>query len=256
MNELARMTTEDAARVIAAARLALLPVGSCEQHGPHLTLDTDTAVAEAIARRLATELGDDAVLCPTIGYGLSEHHLTFAGTLTLRPATYLALIDDVLDSLAHHGLRRVVVINGHGGNIDALRLAARTARRDRGMLVASLMWAVIAADASAEVARSSAYGHACEVETSVALAVAPDRVHLDQIGSPAARHSVDELTDPPRATVDEPVWLHEWSDDGALGDPRLATEEAGRQVVDMVIERALGFARRLSERPLPEGNET
>ena len=252
MNELARMTTEEAATAIAAARLALLPVGSLEQHGPHLTLDTDTAVADAVARRLATELGDDAVLCPTIGYGLSEHHLAFAGTLTLRPATYLALIDDVLDSLAHHGLRRVLIVNGHGGNIDALRLAARTARRDRRMLVASLMWAIIAADAAAETAGSPAYGHACEVETSVVLAVAPDRVRSERIGPPAARHSVDALTDPPRSTVDEPVWLHEWSDDGALGDPRSATEEAGRRVVEVVVERALGFARRMAERPLPD----
>lgn len=256
MNELARMTTEDAARALAAARLALLPVGSCEQHGPHLALDTDTAVAEAIARRLATELGDVAVLCPPIGYGLSEHHLGFAGTLTLRPATYLALIDDVLESLAHHGVRRILVVNGHGGNIDALRLAARTARRDRRMLVGSLMWAIIAADAAAEAASSPAYGHACEVETSVVLAVAPDRVQHDRLGPPAARHSADPFTDPPRAIVDESVWLHEWSDDGALGDPRLASEEAGQKVVEVVVERALGFARRLAERPLPGGEGT
>lgn len=88
MNELARMTTEDAARALDTARLAILPVGSLEQHGPHLTLDTDSAVAEAFARRIASELGEDAVLCPTIGYGLSEHHLGFAGTLTLRPNTF------------------------------------------------------------------------------------------------------------------------------------------------------------------------
>ena len=251
MNELARMTSEEAARAFAAARLALLPVGSCEQHGPHLTVDTDTAVAEAIARLLAAELDDRAVLCPPIGYGLSEHHLAFAGTLTLRPATYLALIDDILESLAHNGLRRVLIVNGHGGNIDALRLANRAARRDRGMLVASFMWATIAADAADEAASSPSYGHACEVETSVVMAVAPDRVRSERLVPPAARRSVDPLTDPPRSTVDEPVGLHEWSDDGALGDPRLATEEAGQQVVEVVVERALAFARRLAERPLP-----
>ena len=252
MNELALMTTEEATAAIAAARLALLPVGSCEQHGPHLSLDTDAAIAEAIARRLAVELGDEAVLCPTVGYGLSEHHLAFGGTLTLRPATYLALMDDILESLAHHGLRRVLVVNGHGGNIDALRLVARIARRDRGMLVAPFMWATIAADVAGDTADSPAYGHACEVETSVAMAVIRDRVHPDQIGSPAARHSIDPLTDPPRATIDEPVWLHEWSDDGALGDPRLGNEEAGQKLIDKVVERALGFARRLADRPLPQ----
>lgn len=252
MNELARMTTEEAAAALRTARLALLPVGSCEQHGPHLTLDTDAAVAETIARRLAAELGNEAVLCPPLGYGLSEHHLTFGGTLTLRPATYLAVMDDILESLAHHGLRRVLIVNGHGGNIDALRLAARAARRDRSMLVASFMWAAIAADAAADASASAAYGHACEVETSVAMALIPDRVRPDRIVAPGGRHSVDPLTDPPRATVDEPVWLHEWSDDGALGDPRKASPEAGRAVVETVVERALGYARRLAERPFPE----
>lgn len=252
MNELARMTTEDAARALGTARLAIIPVGSLEQHGPHLTLDTDSAVAEAFARRIASELGEDAVLCPTIGYGLSEHHLGFAGTLTLRSDTFLAMIGDLLDSLAHHGVRRVLIVNGHGGNIDALRLAGRTARRDRGMLVASLMWATIAADAAAEVAHSPAYGHACEVETSLALALIPDRVRSERIGAPAPTHSVDELTDPPRPLVDEAVWLEQWSEDGALGDPRLATEEAGRRIVEVATERALAFARRLADRALPE----
>lgn len=251
MNDLAAMTTIEAAQALDAARLAILPVGSCEQHGPHLSLDTDAAVAEAIARRLATELGDAAVLCPPLGYGLSEHHLAFAGTLTLRPDTYLALIRDILESLAHHGIGRVLIVNGHGGNIDALSLAGRAARRDHGMLVASVMWAIIAADAAADTARSPAYGHACEVETSVAMALVPDRVRPDKMADPGGRHQVEEMIDPPRPVVDQAVWFQEWSDDGALGDPRLASEEAGRTIVEVVVERALGFARRLAERPLP-----
>jgi creatinine amidohydrolase len=252
MNELACMTTEEATRALATARLAIVPLGSCEQHGPHLTLDTDMAIANAIARRLATELGDDAVLCPPLGYGLSEHHLAFAGTLTLRPATYLAIVGDLLESLQDAGLQRVLLVNGHGGNIDALRLAARTARRDRKMLVASIMWATLAADEVAAVASSDAYGHACETETSVAMALAADRVRTERLGSQGERYTVDELIDPPRGKVDESVWLHEWSSDGALGDPSLATEAAGRRIVEAVHRRAAAFARRLLARPLPE----
>lgn len=252
MNELARMTTEEAAQALASARLAIVPIGSCEQHGPHLTLDTDTAIAEAIARRLADDLGADAALCPTLAYGLSEHHLAFAGTLTLRPSTFLAVVGDLLESLQHAGLGRVLIVNGHGGNIDALRLAARDARRDRGMLVASVMWAVLAADEVAGVADSPSYGHACETETSVALALIPDRVRTDQLGAAGERRSVDALTDPPAARVDEPVWLDEWSADGALGNPARADEQAGRRIVEAVHERALAFARRLADRPLPE----
>lgn len=248
MSDLSRMTTEEAARALTKAQLALMVVGSCEQHGPHLSLDTDTSVAEAIARKLAARLGDTAVVCPTIGYGLSEHHLAFPGTLTLRPSTFLALFADLFESLEHNGIHRVLIVNGHGGNIDALRLAARSARRDRGMLVASIMWATLAADVAAELGGDGIYGHACEVETSVALALVPDRVRLERIGDPGRRFSVDPLTDPPKALVDESVWLDQWTVDGALGDPRRADAEAGRRVVDAVLDRAEAFARRLAER--------
>jgi creatinine amidohydrolase len=253
VNELARMTTVEAERALVEARMAIVAVGSLEQHGPHLALDTDTAVADAIAVRITEELGAAAVLCPTIGYGLSEHHLGFAGTLTLRPETFIAVLHDLCESLAHHGVRRVLVVNGHGGNIDALRLAARNARRDLGMLVASVMWATIAADEASALATGRVHGHACEVETSVVLALAPDRVRRDPAEvEPGGRSSVDPLTDPPRATVDEPVWFHEWTTDGALGDPRMADEDAGRRLVDVVVQRAVAFAWRLAERDLPE----
>ncbi|CAN5747855.1 creatininase family protein [soil metagenome] len=251
-NHLAAMTWGDAEAAFSAAALAILPVGSIEQHGPHLALETDSAIAGGLAERLAGELGQEAILCPRLDYGLSEHHLSFAGTITLRPETYTRLILEIVESLAHHGLRRVLVINGHGGNIDALRLVSRIARRDLGCLVASIMWARIGSDEIAARVKSPGYGHACESETSVALAVAPSVVYPERIGSPGERHSVDPLTDPPGGTVDQTVLLHEWSEDGALGDPRLANEEDGRAIADVVAARSLEFARRFARQPLPE----
>src|SRR5690349_14422165 len=82
--ELARITWRDAGEALSRAKVALLPVGSTEQHGPHMTLDTDAAIAEAFALRLGDALGADAVIAPTVPLGMSEHHLDFAGTLTLR----------------------------------------------------------------------------------------------------------------------------------------------------------------------------
>jgi creatinine amidohydrolase len=246
------MTWRDAEAAFARADLAILPTGSIEQHGPHLALETDAAVAGALAERLARELGADAVLLPRLDYGLSEHHLAFAGTLTLRPETYVRLISEIVESCAHQGLRRVLVVNGHGGNIDALRLVSRTARRDLGALVASVMWARIGADEIRSRVRSAAYGHACESETSVAMALAPSLVHRDRITGPTGRHSHDRDTDPPAPRVDQTVLLHEWSDDGALGDPRLATVEDGQAIVEVVASRTLEFARRFARQPLPD----
>lgn len=251
MPELARLTSIEAGEAIDIAKLALVPVGSLEQHGPHLTLDTDMAVAQALAERLHSDLGDQAVLCPPVTYGLSEHHMGFPGTITLRPGTFLAIFEDLVDSLAIRGLRRILVINGHGGNIDALRLVSRNARRDHGSLVAALMWAVLAGSEIADRAQSSRYGHACEIETSVVMDLAPDRVRHDRLESQGGRRSADPLTDPPRSLVDQAVWVEEWSEDGALGDPSLASAEMGKELVEIIHERAVSFARRLAERELP-----
>ena len=251
MNRLASMTWADARGAFERASLAILPTGSIEQHGPHLALETDSAIAGRLAERLADELAADAVLLPRLDYGLSEHHLHFPGTLTLRPETYLRLVGDIVESLAHWGQRRVLIVNGHGGNIDALRLVSRSALRDQGSLVASVMWARIGADEIASRVHSPGYGHACESETSVAMAVAPEVVRADHIGTQAGRHSVDPFTDPPSAIVDQTVLLHEWSDDGALGDPRLANEADGRAITEVVAARTLEFARRFMEQPLP-----
>jgi creatinine amidohydrolase len=243
--ELTRLTWTEAREALARARLALVPIGSCEQHGPHMTLDADLAIADGFARRLAAELGDHAVLCPAVPYGLSEHHMAFAGTLTLRADTLLAVVRDVVDSLARWDVRRVLLVNGHGGNIDVLRLAAREAAGDGRTRVGAVMWAALAADAIASRAAGPRYGHACEIETSVALALAPQAVRPERVQAPAPPPAGRPLAEPQGARFDVPVPFEEWTTDGALGDPRLATRELGEEIVAVALERAVAFARRL-----------
>jgi creatinine amidohydrolase len=246
--ELSRLTTEEAAAALARARVAVLPVGATEQHGPHLELCTDIAIAEGFARRLTADLGDDAVLCPPLAYGLSEHHLHFAGTLTLRPATFTAVLSDIVESLAVHGIRRLLVINGHGGNIDAVKLAARQARRDQNVLVAHLCWARLASDViRAEMAGEARYNHACQIETSIAMALVPQIVRPDRITEAALVSRRDPYTEPHDGVVDVPIWFHEWTANGALGEPRAASAELGERIVATAHERSLGFARRFIE---------
>jgi creatinine amidohydrolase len=240
--ELSLMTWRDAREAFIKARVALVPVGSTEQHGPHMTLDTDSAIAEAFARRLGDALGDDAILCPTIRLGMSEHHLAFAGSLTLRAPTLLGLIEDVVESLAHHGLKRVILVNGHGGNQDALRLAARGAARGKASEVATVMWAVLAADLIAERAATAFHSHACDIETSVALAIAPQVVLRDRIEAPS-QPSPAALAEP-RSRYDIPVPFEQWTSNGAIGDPSRATRELGEEIVALALSRAVDFARR------------
>jgi creatinine amidohydrolase len=248
MNELQTMTWRDAQVALESVRLAVIPTGSCEQHGPHMSLSSDIEIATALARRLVEDLGPIALLCPSISYGLSEHHMGFPGTLTLRPGTLDAVLGDLLESLEHWKIRRVLFVNGHGGNIDALRSVARKARRDLGMIVGSVMWSQLAAGAIAERVSSPRYGHACEVETSVAIVLAPHCVFRDRIEDPQPAGPEDPLTDPPGAVADLPISFSEWTHNGSLGDPRLSDEDLGREIVTIAHERALSFARQLATR--------
>jgi creatinine amidohydrolase len=213
-----------------------------------MSLATDIEIADAFARRLAEDLGALAVLCPRVTYGLSEHHMTFPGTLTLRPDTFIAILSDLLESLRHWNVMRALIVNGHGGNVDALRIVARNARQDTGMIVGSVMWAQLAADEIATRVNSPRYGHACEVETSVALVLAPECVFQDRIEEPQPVGPEDALTDPPGAVADRPIWFTEWTRNGSLGDPRLSNERLGREVVEVAYERALSFARQLADK--------
>jgi creatinine amidohydrolase len=247
MPELARLTWTEARDALARAQLALVPVGSCEQHGPHMTLDSDLAIADAFARRLEAGLGDDALLCPAIPYGLSEHHLAFAGTLTLRAETLLAVVRDVVDGLLRWGIRRVLLVNGHGGNADALRLAAREAARDGRAQVGAVMWSLLAAEEIASHATGPRYGHACEFETSVALALAPHALRSELIQAPAPAPDGRPAAEPQDARFDVPVPFEAWTRDGALGDPRLATRDLGEEIVAVAVERSLVLARGLMD---------
>jgi creatinine amidohydrolase len=132
-------------KAIAACRptLAILPVGACEQHGPHLPIYTDTCIAQAIATQVT--VGTDWFLLPTVPYGTSAEHWGFAGTISLRPETLRGLVEDVVQSCTKFGVRRVVVLSGHGGNW-ILRPAVRQLNVTHddltvGLVPETVMWA-------------------------------------------------------------------------------------------------------------------
>jgi creatinine amidohydrolase len=237
---LADLTTEEAREAWKGVKAAILPVGSNEQHGPNLEMSTDSTIAAAFADRLARKFYPRVVLCPTMPYGISPHHMAFTGTMTLRPETFDAVVMDLAGSLAHHGLKSLLIVNGHGGNQGALSVI--TAKlRDQGFKVASLAWFVLAADEAKKTARHTPYNHACEVETSLAMALAPQLVRKEKLQPGKVKPLKYPNTSPDQPKVEVPYSFADMTENGALGDARLATKEDGDRIANAVLDRASAF---------------
>jgi creatinine amidohydrolase len=108
-----------------AKRVAVLPVATHEDHGPHLPVDTDVVLCTGICEAAVAQIPEEAVLAPAVTHGYSPHHMDFHGTLTIAWDTFVRYVKDVCCSLAHHGFERILIVNGHGSNASPLDLAAR-----------------------------------------------------------------------------------------------------------------------------------
>jgi creatinine amidohydrolase len=207
---LARATWPD---VAATHPLLVVPVGSCEQHGPHLPLDTDTRIAQALAERLAAVV-DDIALAPAIAYGSSGEHAHFPGTLSIgRPALEMVLVE--IGRSADH-FAGVVFVNGHGGNAEPLANAIATLRAEQRH---AWTW-------SPNVAGGDA--HAGRTETSILLALDPDVVRVDRAEAGDTR---------PLASVIEKLragGVASVSANGVLGDPRGASADEGARLLEQL----------------------
>lgn len=182
--EWARMTAPELRAIAERGNaLAILPVGSLEQHGPHLPVITDTASAAAAAVRGARLVSDDVPLAvlPGLWLGMSEHHLPFGGTITLDYAAYHGVLRSVARSLKAIGFTRLLIVNGHGGNVDPLAVAVRELAVEFDMpIVATTPWFLAQEETSALFESDDGPKHACEGEASVMLAIAGDIVKTDK----------------------------------------------------------------------------
>ncbi|MBC7099432.1 creatininase family protein [Candidatus Bipolaricaulota bacterium] len=241
--ELSRMTWKKAREAIPKAEVALLPVGSTEQHGPHLPLGTDWLVAQEIARRASRAGG--WLLLPTVPVGVSEHHRQFWGTLWVPPGVLRDYVVGIARALASHGLSRVVFVNGHGGNTPALEEAAR-ALRGEGIYAYLYVWWQAIPEAIAEVTEDRG-SHAGEVETSVVLAVEEGLV--DQGGYAEAVRDGAPTWGRMAHGVSVGFDTLDFSRSGATGDPRGATPEKGERLLRAAAARLNEFCRWLSSQP-------
>jgi creatinine amidohydrolase len=211
--------------------LVVVPIGATEQHGRHLATGTDALIAETVARRSADAAGERSsrplVVTPTVSFGASDHHLPFGGTLSLSPHTLLAVLGDLLRSIAVQGGRRVVLVNGHGGNVGVCHAAAADAASTHGLAVAHLdYWALAEAEEGLFVP-----GHAGEFETSLVLALIPDDVATPVVRD--AQPQVPAVSD--LGLHDAAVWQ---AIDGYTDRPDRADADAGARRLDHLVAQA------------------
>ena len=231
MNMLANMSWVEAKEYLARDDRVILPLGATEEHGRHLGLGTDHIEAEAIALGVADQTG--VAVAPTLNYGMSHSLLGFAGTLSLRPTTLMAVLEDLFRSLYRHGFRRVLVVNGHGGNTAALTSTVQTLAVEFAKLrVKNFEWWTdqeayrVVIDLLGEQVGS----HASPGETAFMLAVRSSAVKLDRLtGRDAPVKPSREMTTVQNFTQKYP--------DGIMGrDPRNATREVGEALLKKSIE--------------------
>src|SRR6202162_3549524 len=165
--------------------IVILPVASLEQHGPHLPVEVDSMLGETVAARTAAKIaarGQAVVVLPVLWTGLSEHHMSFGGTITLDNATFAAVIEGVVRSVLRHGFRRIVLLNAHGGNENALRTITDDLTPKLGVPIVQFTYWYAAAVAIAKILETQGgLQHACEAETAMMMAVRPDLVAIDRI---------------------------------------------------------------------------
>lgn len=236
------MTRPEVEQALAAGvNTVVVTFGSTEQHGLHLPLGTDSLWGEQLGDRVARALGD-ALLAPGVRVGCSEHHLAFAGSLTLREETFSRVVADLCRSLAHHGFRNLVLIPTHGGNFRPLAQAVAAIQPELPQvnLIAftdlhELMAEVFRVGAAQGVTPEQAGGHAGEHETSLMLVVRPDLVKMDQ-AQPG--YVGDQLSVAPI------VFQHGFravTENGVLGDPRPASAENGAAYLDALTDLLVRF---------------
>lgn len=185
----ADLSTADFARLDVSRAVAVLPVAATEQHGPHLPLSVDTDLVNGVVQASLQHLPEalPVLFLPTQTLGLSPEHARFAGTLTLRAETVIRLWTEIGESVAASGVRKLVLLNAHGGQVSVMDIVARDLRARMGMLVYSVSWFNLplldahGQDVNAQFdAHEHRFGvHAGEVETSMMLALSPERVRMD-----------------------------------------------------------------------------
>jgi creatinine amidohydrolase len=240
-----------------AGKVVVIPVGTTEQHGPHLPLSVDCVTSGEMSRMAVERIPEAAILMPQIWYAFNEHHLDFPGTIAVQWQNFINYVVDIGKSVAHHGFRKILFVNGHGSNIPFLDIASRLISNQTDAIAAIVPWWNLAEPAITEIRESPFPGgmsHACELETSVLLHLRPDLVDMSK--------AVKDIHYQPSKYIwwdlqkGSPVRFMEFfsrfSKTGVVGDATLATADKGRPVVECTVDHLVELIQEFRARVIAE----
>lgn len=227
---LSHISWKDAAEYFSSSDTVLLPVGSVEQHGPHNPLGTDYLVAQALAEEAGRRTG--TLVLPPVPFGVSVHHSAFPGTVWVREDTLKEYIRDVALSLKKHGVRKIIVVNGHGGNLPALLSLARELRGEGLLMVIFQWWTLPELE---KLFKREELGHAAAVETSLNLYLQGEHVDMSR----AADEKPAEL--PTDGLAYYPEYTHDRTRSGVFGVSRTSTREKGAEVFRIAVDALINL---------------
>lgn len=237
--------------------IALIPVGSVEQHGPHLPLMTDSAEAIAVVEGVMERAR--VVSTPPVWFGWSPHHMGYPGSLTVRPEILIGLVEDLAYSLIYHGFKKIVIVNGHRvANLPWMEIAATRIRNRTGAYIAVTDVAMIAVQEIGAILEGElgSIGHGCESETSFMLHKYPDLVDMSKATKRLHEYDPKFVTSytsmETRVMTRNPVSVRSTPEEarrqngdyGHRGDPTLATADKGRRIYEAIVNNMVEFIER------------
>jgi creatinine amidohydrolase len=241
-------------------KVCILPCGAVEQHGPHLPLDVDIVCPGGIAKGVGQLIADKLLVLPPVWYGYTGHVMDFPGTINTHFETFMQQVLDITKSLAYHGFKKIIILNGHGSNMPNLDLVARRTNLETDAECALVAWwNLLTVDKGflpkwRESKFPGGCAHACELETSLYLYLDGDHVRTDLIKNGTISFNeedspfmwVDLFAAGPATVIS---WTSSYSETGVLGEPELATAEKGRQVYEEAVKQLVRFVTWFKDRP-------
>jgi creatinine amidohydrolase len=235
-NVLSEMSAHQLEQIISDETIGLLIFGACENHGDHMPFGSDFIMPFELAKRVAARYGKKILIFPPIPYGVSSHHKDFFMTVSIEPDTMMNVIRNILQSLVDNNIRRILIINGHDGNIAPIELASRIIKERNPSIVISCLesWWTLVGSIDKELFNAwNGLGHGGEAETSAMLAVRPDLVNM----TVAPKDVIPKLPENVRI-----YWkFNELTDTGATGAPRKATKAKGDKIINILENVLLAF---------------